>query len=307
MKKLTIILTILMLSVNAIPKTNSNAGYAGAYMRMGLGARAIAMGNSGVANSMNGFAAYYNPASLPYLSARYLSLTYYFLSMDRQLHYISIAQPLKPTAGLAVSWMHGGVKDIQGRDFLGNPDEIYETGENAIILSFANAFHKKFSVGINFKILKNTLCDISATGLGFDFGFLYRPADLLTIGLQFKDIGARYTWNTQQLFDEKGGNYTERFPQIVKLGIALRHSADFLFTGDLEYSDKHDFQIHFGGEYNVKNLLYLRMGMDNIYPTFGIGLSYGFLANMNTNLDYSLTFGTVGEGATHVFSWEFKF
>ncbi|MDD5765540.1 MAG: PorV/PorQ family protein [Candidatus Marinimicrobia bacterium] len=305
MKKLSILISILTLSAALFAETN--AGLAGSYLRMGLGAQAIAMGNSGVALSANGFAAYYNPAGIPYLDKKHLSMTYYFLSMDRQLHYVGLAIPLKPTAGLAVSWMHGGVTDIQGRDFLGNPDEMYETGEDAFILTFANAFFPKFSAGINFKILKNTLCDITATGLGFDLGFLYKPTEHVTFGLEFKDIGASYTWNTQELFEEEGGNYTETFPQIVKCGFAIQQGNDYLVIGDLEYSDKGEIQTHFGGEYNYKKLCFFRMGMNDLTPCFGMGFAYGFIANLDTRLDYAVALGMVGEGTTHVFSWEFKF
>ena len=63
-----------MLSATLFAETN--AGLAGSYLRMGLGAQAIAMGNSGVALSANGFSAYYNPAGIPYLDKRHLSMTY---------------------------------------------------------------------------------------------------------------------------------------------------------------------------------------------------------------------------------------
>ena len=92
MKKIfIIIISIFLISFNAYSKVGSNAGYAGSFMRMGLGARALGMGNTGVACSNNGFASYYNPAALPYLPGRHLSLTYYFLSLDREFHYAGFA------------------------------------------------------------------------------------------------------------------------------------------------------------------------------------------------------------------------
>ncbi|MFH1214231.1 MAG: PorV/PorQ family protein [Candidatus Neomarinimicrobiota bacterium] len=286
---------------------NDNAGYAGAFLRMGLGARATAMGNAGVALPVNGFGVYYNPAGLAFLKERHLALTYSFLSLDRQFHFVGISLPLKPTAGVGISWLHAGVKDIQGRTSTGMVDETYETGEDVFLLSFANAFHPKLSFGLNFKILRNQLLDIQATGLGFDVGVLYRPVSWLTAGLQFKDIGASYTWNTQELFEEEGSNYIERFTQFVKFGMALQVMPQLLFSGDVEVSDQNIYQAHFGAEYTHRNLAYLRAGMNNQNPTFGAGLAYGFLANTDTQLDYCLVVGIIGEGATHIFSWQFKF
>ncbi len=304
---LIIIISIVLISSNAYSKVGSNAGYAGAFLRMGLGARALGMGNTGVASSADGFASYYNPAALPYISKRHLSVTYYFLSLDREFHYAGFALPLKPTAGASVSWMHAGVSDIQGRTFTGAPDEIYETGEDVIYLSFAYSFHRKFSIGLSFKILNHTLPDLKGNGLGFDVGLLFKPIDLIAIGLQFKDISSSYTWNTQDLFEEKGGNYIEKFPQIVKVGIAVKQSKNLLIAGDVEMSDKEDYRVYFGAEYIYRELAYLRMGMNSASPTLGAGLAYGLLGNLDTHLDYCAVFGLVGEGVTHAFSWEFKF
>ena len=64
-------------------------GFAAPFLRMGLGARAISMGGAFTAVADDGFASYYNPAGLPYLTKRHFTSTYSFLSLDRQFHYIS--------------------------------------------------------------------------------------------------------------------------------------------------------------------------------------------------------------------------
>ncbi len=298
---------IILLNSLAFGGSDANASYAGAYLRMGLGARATAMGNSGVALPRDGFAVYYNPAGIPLLSRRTVALSYSFLTLDRQMYYTGVTVPVHPTAGVGVGWLHAGIKNIEGRTSTGLPDEIYATGEDVFILSFANAFHRRLSFGLNFKILRQQLVDLTATGLGFDFGILLVPLKELQLGVQFKDIGANYTWNTQKLFDEKGSNYREAFPQTLKIGLAFMRGNDFNFVGDLEISDKHARQAHFGAEYNYHDLAFLRMGMNNRNLTFGAGLAYGFLLDTDTQLDYCLVVGAVGEGITHVFSWQFRF
>jgi hypothetical protein len=300
------VIAVLSTSPTAYSKDNTNAGYAGSYLRMGLGARSLSMGNTGVASSFDGFATFYNPAILPYLSETHFALTYYFLSFDREFHYAGLSLPLKPSAAVAVSWIHAGVSDIQGRTFTGEPDEKYETGEDAILLSFSNSFSPNFSIGMTFKILQHSLLDIKGSGLGFDVGIILKPINQITVGVQFKDITSSYNWNTQDIFSEKGGNYSDEFPQILKAGIAIQTNNWLLVAADFEASDKEYIKIHFGAECNYKNLIYLRAGISNNTPTIGGGLAYDFLGNTNTNLDYSLILGLVGEGATHVFSWEFK-
>jgi len=302
-----LILIIVTLSALLMGGSNDNAGYAGAFLRMGLGARASAMGNSGVALAEDGFGIYYNPAGLAFMREKHVALTYSFLSLDRQFHFTGVSIPLEPRAGIGVAWLHAGVKNIEGRTLTGQVDEIYETGEDVFFISFANAFHPKLSAGLNFKILRNQMLDISATGLGFDIGFLYRPLEWLAAGVQFKDLLSGYTWNTQELFDEEGGNYTEHFLQVVKFGLAVRPVPQLAISGDVEVSEENIWQTYFGTEYVYQNLAYLRVGMNNQSPTFGAGLAYGFLANINTQLDYALLLGMAGAGPTHIFSWQFKF
>ena len=301
-----IIFCCLLIAAHLCAKNGSNGGQPGAYLRMGLGARALSMGNTGIACSQNGFAPFYNPAGISRLQNRHFALSYSFLALDRQLHYTGLVIPLKPTAGIGLSWMHGGVDNIEGRSSTGKADGTYKTGEDVFIMSFANSFHPKFSIGLNFKILRNELLDLQATGLGFDIGFLFCPNDYIAIGLQFKDIGAGYTWKTQDLFGDKGGNYTERFPEIAKFGIALSQN-NFMICADAEYSSQEDFRAHFGGEYRFMDLGHLRLGINDRYPTLGGGLTYNFIGKTDTNLDYCVVFDMVGEGETHVFSWEFKF
>ncbi|MFA7711423.1 MAG: PorV/PorQ family protein [Candidatus Neomarinimicrobiota bacterium] len=300
-------LITLSLTVILAGKPNDNAGYAGAFLRMGLGARATAMGNSGVALPIDGFGVYYNPAGLAFMEEKNVAVSYSFLSLDRQFHFAGLSVPLPPNAGVGVSWLHAGVKNIEGRTSTGQIDEIYKTGEDVVLLSFANAFHPKIALGLNFKILHNQLLDIQATGLGFDIGILFQPVEWLAAGLQLKDIGAGYTWNTRDLFDAEGSNYTEKFPQIIKLGLAIKPIQQLIFTSDVEVSNQNVWQTHFGAEYFWRNLAFLRFGMNNQSPTFGVGLAYGFLANIDTQLDYALIVGAVSEGTTHIFSWQFKF
>lgn len=285
---------------------NTGGGYPGSYLRMGLGAKAISMGNAGVASPADGYTLFYNPAGLSYLSKKHFALSYSFLSLDRQFHFTGVSIPLKPTAGIAISWIHGGVSGIQGRTSTGIPDQEYTTGENVFILSFANAFHPKLSFGVNFKILQHNLVENTGSGLGFDIGLLFKPIDQIAIGVQLKDIGSGYNWQTEEWFDEKGTNYTEKFPEVIKLGLALKQNS-FMFVGDVEMSEHYNTRVHFGGEYTFKNNVMLRSGLNNGDLVFGAGLAYDFVMKIDTKLDYCIVFDSIGNGVTNIFAWEFIF
>ncbi len=306
MKKILVIILILSFCLTlSAQDLDYDSGMAGSFLRMGSGARNKAMGNTGVSVLHSDAAAFYNPAILPFLKNKSFNTGFSFLSLDRQFHYIGIAVPLKPTAGLSISWIHAGVDDIQGRNSSGIPTQMYQTGEDAVMLSFANKFHPNFAFGLNLKYLRNSMIDVTATGVGFDLGLLFRIENKFAIGLQVKDIMSAYTWNTTELFEAEGSNYKEKFPLLAKLGGSYQYK-NILFCSDLELRDNNDLKIHAGIEYVYSNIGSLRIGMNGDQLTCGAGLSYGFLWNMSTCLDYCFEVAKAGEGNTHVFSWQFK-
>ncbi|MFQ6617960.1 MAG: hypothetical protein ACE5QV_04645, partial [Fidelibacterota bacterium] len=141
---------ILYLSLSGkILYAGGGAGYAAPHLRLGLGARAIGMGNAFTAVVDDGFSIYYNPAGLPWLEKRHLSITYSFLSLDRKFGFIGYAQRIKPGAGFALGWVHAGTDNIDGRDFNGRHTEFYSESFNTFYFSFSINFLKQFSAGIN--------------------------------------------------------------------------------------------------------------------------------------------------------------
>ncbi|NIR52382.1 hypothetical protein GWO43_27470, partial [candidate division KSB1 bacterium] len=96
-----------------------NGGFAGAFLRVGLGARALAMGNAQVANPENGYGGFYNPAGLPHLQKLTFAISYSSMSLDRRFNYVGLATPVKPFGGLSAGWIYSGVGNIRAYDSRG--------------------------------------------------------------------------------------------------------------------------------------------------------------------------------------------
>jgi len=69
-------------------------GTAGAYSRMGFGARGMAMGNALTAVTSGDAISYYNPATIPLAEYRNASASFGILSFDRRLNFLGFTQPL---------------------------------------------------------------------------------------------------------------------------------------------------------------------------------------------------------------------
>ncbi len=283
----------------------SNAGLAGAFLRLGLGARALAMGDVGVAIPGSGFGIYYNPATLPYLENRTLLSSYSYLSLDRHLNFAGFATPLHPpvgqteqalSAGLGVGWISAGPGELEGRDSDGNPIGTFKNSENAFSVSFAVRLTDFVALGISPTVLYNSFPDLtqgealSSTRLGFDAGLLVNPLQNLYLGVQARHINSQYRWDTSTLWGEEGTTVVDKFPRIYRAGAAYLFDFGLLLAGEFETSDQEDNQMHIGGEYALKNLhpydFCLRAGYDDKDYAFGFG--FGFpVWKIQGQLDYA--------------------
>jgi len=309
-----IFLTVSLVSAGDI------GGYAGSFLRIGTTARSMAVGGGLTGAIDNGFAAYHNPATLAFLEKRRISMFHHFLPLDRYLVSASFASALPPTGGLGVGIINAGVNDIDGRDQAGFFTETHSTAEYAVYFCFSNKLIEGMSVGVNVKVLQHLLpIDGKQTskGFGVDIGILIRRFENLDLGIVIQDLNAAYTWNTSEIFEEKGSSYRDPFPLQVRTGFVYR-SGLFNVIGDYTYFyAKNDDQqasdaltaqrIRMGGEYESTPQVTIRAGINNFSPAAGIGLNYSLLKRNDGYVDYAFVLGGRGEGVSHIFTYVFTF
>ena len=317
-KKISIILLFLIIFTN---HTKAEDGYyAGAFLRMGLGARANAMGSAFTGLAEGAEASHYNPAGIPMLETRQVNLSYRFLSLDRNFNYIGFATGISPKVdeetgekalkgGLAISWIHAGVGNIDGRDFAGNHYQDFSNAENAFALSFGVMPTNFLSIGFTAQVLYNRFpnmgdkdATISDTGLGLDLGVMVKPLPYLTVGLTVKNINAKYSWKTDKLW-EKDIDKVDRFPQTVRAGFALRYPYPWLLLAmDIEKNDLQDLKYFVGTEAKLMEKFYLRGGLNDGSPTFGGGFDFELMSRV-TQIQYAFVTKKYDASSEHIFSW----
>ena len=310
------IILIISLFICGSALGETNGGYAGAFLRMGLGAEAAAQGDAFTARASNGFAAYYNPAGLSYLEKRYFAASYSNLALDRSLNFIGLSFPLKPTAGVALGWMNAGVSDIDGRDYDGNHYGELSFYDNAFTFAFSNRFSQYVSAGVGVKILYGLFPEaldddkaLKASGVGFDFGLMVKPHRQVQLGLQVRDINAKYGWDSSEFYSE-GTNKNDNFPRIYKCGVAVFPTAEMSAEYDIEISDKDAVEHHFGLDYSVvlkpEYIFSLRTGYDHDVPGFGFGFLFP-LGDYVSKLDFAYILEDVAPKDTMIISWSMLF
>ncbi|MDZ7265574.1 MAG: hypothetical protein ONB16_13450 [candidate division KSB1 bacterium] len=297
---------------------------AGAFLRMGLGARANAMGGAFTAVAEGPEAAYYNAGGVPFISKRQIALEYRFLSLDRNFNYIGFATGIRPkveegsrevalNGGLALSWIHAGVDEIDGRDFAGNHYQNFSNAENAFALSFGVMPLDILAVGFTAKVLYNRFpnmgdkdATISDTGLGVDLGVLVKPLPYLSLGLVVKEINAKYNWKTDKVW-EKDIDKIDRFPTTYRAGIACRYPYPWLLLAvDVEKNNQQDWKYFVGTEALFQNKFAIRAGVNNGSPTLGGGYQFQLFARP-VQIQYAFITEKYDVASEHIFSWHFQF
>lgn len=197
----------------------AQAQSAGAFARIGFGARGVAAGNALVADLSGDASPYYNPALAPFTAQQNLAATAGFLSFDRELQYLQFAAPLKPSAGIAGGLTHLRIAGIDGRDDSGYHTEDLSADEYAFFLAFGTRASERLSIGAALKFFRADYLDTRepALAFGLDLGLAMRLTERLSVGVAAQDLLARYEWE-----DAGGGSVVDRFPARLRLGGAYR-------------------------------------------------------------------------------------
>lgn len=310
MKKNIFVVWILLLP--AILFASENGGYAGSFLRMGLGARAISMGNTGVAHPTNAYSTFYNPASFGLIENHLVGLSYSFLSLDRRFEFVSFSMKVPPEAGFSIGWIESGVGDLKSYNSIGEITGDINQSANAVYFSFGRKFGDRLSIGVSLKILFEFIndgtdeFDYSSNGVGFDIGILYKINDDLILGGQVKDINSKFKTNTDKIF-ERGGTTIDKFPVSSRIGAFYHTPLQWLRAAyDFEWSNKGLKKHHLGLEAVHGKNLALRIGLNGDNIVFGGGLDFMIFKTVSY-LDYAFVPSIIDEGSSHVFSWQIMF
>jgi len=304
------------------------AGQAGAFIRMGLGARAMAMGNAFTGLGQDGFSGYYNPASLPFLRQPELGLSFGLLSLDRSLNYVGFSTYLHPRAlapravsranerglrgGFAIGWINAGVENIDGRDSDGNPIGTFSNSENLFFFSFALQPYRWLAFGFTGKVVNSRFPrllegnkTLSASGFGYDLGVYAVPLRQLSLGIVLHDVNTKYTWNTEKLW-ERGSTTTNRFPMVLRMGAAYHLPAEAVVAVDAEFNREQGWRFYGGIELPYRDLFVSRIGYNADRLTFGFGLKFQILGHRG-ELAYAYDSQNLTPEPDQYFSWRFFF
>lgn len=327
MKKILLLfLTIFCLS-SSLFAAEGDAGYAGSFLQVPIGARPTAMGGAYISISNDASGVFYNPAGMSSLKQSIFATSYRAMKLDRKLGYTALVFPTQGNSILSLSWLYAGSGAVQARnsdgDLLGH--EISEHNHQ-FALVFAKRFEKYLSLGFKGSYLQTNFADMSVFSVGIDLGatlyidqfFSREERELkaiqdIQLGLVVRNLAANYKWNNEEYLKKYAsssiGNsdHLDDFPLEIGIGGSARFfERKLLLSTDFVKNTKQGLVLHTGAEYFVTKQFALRSGYTDNSLTAGFGYVFN-LEKFGVVFDYAFSSDKVDEGSEHIFSFDILF
>jgi hypothetical protein len=300
------------------------------FLKIGVGARAVAMGESFTAIGRDVNAIFWNPAGLAYVTDREVTFSHTNWIADISHEAVAAAMNFGRVGVFGVSFVtmnygdfHYSSVDLTGASEYGYTGgkrfggDTFNVGEYAVGLAYSRSFTEKFSLGARVQYVYQSLgnSDVVIRGkeynvknevseVAFDFGTLYYT------GIKDLRLGM-----SVQNFSQDMKYQLEEFPMPLtfRVGLAMNMMSwwgmedDQNLTLSVDALHPRDYteRVHVGMEYWLQDFIALRGGYKFNYDeeglTAGAGINYS-MSGFGLLLDYA--YGSFGDafGSVHRFS-----
>lgn len=291
-KKIILIALTFIFSASLSFSQNDGSGNTGlAFLKLGVGARSVAMGEAFSSVSEDATAYIYNPAMLNFSEKTNIYLSHNVGLFDQKNTFIG-AKVNMNKLNLGFGLLRSGVDDIEVRLTPGAAIDKFDSQNLSLGLSGSYEVYKNLSFGVTAKFLYEKIFTDEATGFALDLGTSYRQNNL-TFGFVVANIGSMNELN----------KVSTKIPTLVRFGGSYKKNMDkfsFVIAADgFKVLDGGKFHLHSGIEGGYKDLLFVRAGYQTNYDNKGFSAGIGF-KYMGITLDYALVpyYDTFGTGNT---------
>ncbi len=315
--------------------TNVGTTTAAAFLEIGVGARAQAMGGAFASLARDATAMYWNPAGIGRVSSFEVNFTHVNWLVDTSFEYAGLVIPIGKAAVVGVNVTVFGVGEQPVR-VVGQEEgtgEFYSALDLAAGLALAVNLTDRFSFGMNAKYIKQRIWNTSASGFAIDVGGLYLTRlDGLQMGFSISNFGSDMKLAGRDLrnvvdpdvLNEGVTNIPVSYetdayalPQLFRFGVsyqwAMMDRSNMTIAVDLLHPNNEPESINLGAEYVIVNAFALRAGYRSILledRTSGLSLGAGVIIPTTSEVSITADYAYVDWGildAVHNFSVGLKF
>jgi long-subunit fatty acid transport protein len=291
---------------------NQRAGTAMAqFLKVGVGGRAVGMGESFVAVANDASALYWNPAGVAQMQKNELIFSHVNWPVDVRHEFFGYVHRLSSInfIGVSVTSLHTDDLEETTEFQPYGTGNFVSFGDIAAGLTFARKMTDRFSAGVTVKYIEETLAELHARNVLVDLGTYYWTGfgssrfavSVVNFGTNIKPSG------TVTFRDGTQASSFQDFspPTIFRIGFATEiiqnHEHKMTTAVQLNHPNDNAENVNLGMEYWWKSTLALRGGyrvnVDEESFTFGGGVSVP-LNVFQFSLDVSYTdFGRLGNAS----------
>ena len=267
--------------------------------------RSAAMGNSNMADAMDGSSLYWNPALSAETNGSEFMVSHTEYVAGIQQDYFSYIQRINSYAiGVSVQYLGSGdiMETTEFQPF--GTGRIFSTHHMAAGISVAQKVTDLFSYGLSFKYLLEKVEEIQYQSGAIDFGFAYRVGDTgLRFGVGINNFGldAAPDGTTQreslegilELEPETNTSLPTRFHIGAAYDLVDNQQIKVTITAQVTNPSDNAEQLNIGAEYSFMDQFHLRTGyefgqLERRVPSLGGGVSVPFVGRI-LKADYAYT------------------
>lgn len=311
-------------AAHAQTKTGTTLGQ---FLLIEPSARIAGMGNAGASLGDGLDAGYYNPAAIGKLERLSFLFSHSDWLADIRYDYIAGALPMGRwgNAYATLTSLGSGDIDVRTVDSPLGTGERFTVSDLALGLGYAKRITDRFSVGLLFNYVQETIWHSSTSTTTINLGTLYEWSENgLTIGSSLSNFGTQGRYEGRDLrilydsnpdvFGDNSALPAERFtdgypvPVLFRVGLSMPYRvsriAHFQFALDAFHPNDNTESVSAGTEFTYRDQFALRAGYQNLFlqdSEMGLTAGGGFQGDIQDRpfrLDYAWA-GHRRLGSTH--------
>lgn len=198
----------------------------GQFLKIGVGARAVGMGEAYSAIADDASAIFWNPAGIARIRNTDVSATHISYFQDITYQYLACASAVSPRDTLGVMVNYLSVPSITKYDNLGNElSDSYAPNDMAATISWGRLLSPVFAAGLNIKYVSSAIDTESASTFAADAGALYQCTPRLSLAATVRNIGG----------EMKFISVADPLPLAARLGSAYALTSALTLALDADY------------------------------------------------------------------------
>jgi hypothetical protein len=287
----------LFLLIVCLEFSFAQAGKAGlSFLKLGVGSRALAMGEAYTAIASDPTAIQFNPAALSLSKSSQVLLMHRQWIQDVKTEYIA-AKTFVDNFSFGIAVNSTGVDNIELRNTPGPPLETFSSRYASLGGGISYEYNRSLSLGLTFNYLYEKLYVEEAEGFGVNFGALYLSPWNVRFGVAVNNIGSMNELK----------NEASKLPTQIRFGAGYeipleKINASLIAATDIVASTvEHQSHINLGAEFLYAKTFAARLGFQTAYEakniSAGVGLRYGMM-----RVDYAFVPFKYTLGSTHTFT-----